>query len=469
MSVNPRLSAGLGSKTAILLALAVAGCELATPPDQQALLQAALPGSSAIPAAWSTEGAPISAVGGNWVASFDDPVLADLVAEALRNNRDLQAAAARVEAALQSVDIAAASLLPALNFAAGRQSTKNYDDNKTNTLTGASIAVSWEVDLWGKLRSGTAATAASAAAAADDAYYAYQSIAATVARSWIAATEVTQLTALAEDALAGYRQLVRLAQRKEAAGQVSSFDVVQAQSYASTSRAQVARLQSSANETVAVLEVLLGRYPSLDLEPAATFPTMPETLSAGLPLSLLDRRADVTAARNQVIAAFYDVEVAKLARLPGISLAATYGQLTDPDLALVGLNSIRFAKIGVSLLQPIFDGGALDAQVREMTAEQTAATALYGQTVLRAFGEVETRLANEQLLLEELKSWRVAYWSAEEAVRLGRDNYVAGTIDMVSLLNLAEFALLRKSNLIQAEAALLTNRVALYLALGETY
>ncbi len=469
MTVGTSRSAGLGSKTAILLALAIAGCELATPPDQQALLQAALPESSAIPVAWSTEGAPASAVGGNWVASFNDPVLADLVAEALRNNRDLQAAAARVEAALQTVDISAASLLPWLNFEAGRQSTKNYDDSKTNTLSGASIAVSWEVDLWGKLRSGTAAAAASAAAAADDAYYAHQSIAATVARSWIAATEVTQLTALAEDALARYRQLVQLAQRKEAAGQVSSFDVVQAQSHASTSRAQVARLQSSANETVAVLEVLLGRYPSLALEPATTFPTMPEALSAGLPLSLLDRRADVTAARNQVIAAFYDVEVAKLARLPGISLAATYGQLNDPDLALVGLNSIMFAKIGVSLLQPIFDGGALDAQVREMTAEQTAATALYGQTVLGAFGEVETRLANERLLLEELKSWRVAYWSAEEAVRLGRDNYVAGTIDMVSLLNLVEFALLRKSDLIQAEAALLTNRVALYLALGETY
>ncbi|HRY27250.1 MAG: TolC family protein [Geminicoccaceae bacterium] len=469
MTSHPRLPAATRSRCAILLATTLAGCALATPPDHETLLHAALPETSAIPVAWSTEGAPTSAVGGNWVASFDDPELARLVDEALRNNRDLQAAAARVEAALQSVVIAGAPVLPAVGVEAGRHTSRNYGTNDTQTINGAELVVSWEIDLWGRLRSGEAAAFAQAQAAADDAVYAQQSIAATVARVWVANIEVVQLTALAGESLDDYQRLVRLAQRKEAAGQVSSFDVVQARSRASAARAAAARLESRANETIAGLEVLLGRYPSLGLKPADSFPHMPEALSAGLPLSLLDRRADVTAARNQVIAAFYDVEVAKLARLPGVSLAASAGRLNDPDLALLAMDSFSFAKIGVGLLQPIFEGGALQAQVAGMTATQAAATALYGQTVLDAFGEVETRLANEQLLREELAAWRAADKDAREAVRLGEANYVMGTIDMVTLLDLVEFAIGVRMDEISTEAALLTNRIALYLALGESY
>ena len=104
-----------------------------------------------------------------------------------------------------------------------------------------------------------------------------------------------------------------------------------------------------------------------------------------------------------------------------------------------------------------------------MTAEQAAATALYGQTVLEAYAEVETRQANETLLRESLASQRAALADAEEAVTLGQDNYVAGTMDMTQLLTLQQFVNAAKVEVVQSEAALLTNRIALYLALGEPY
>jgi outer membrane protein TolC len=151
-----------------------------------------------------------------------------------------------------------------------------------------------------------------------------------------------------------------------------------------------------------------------------------------------------------------------------VSLAASGGRLFDPDIALLGANP-DFLRAGVGLLQPIFEGGALQAQVVEMTAEQAAATALYGQTVLEAYAEVETRQANETLLRESLASQRAALADAEEAVALGQDNYVAGTMDMTQLLTLQQFVNAAKVEVVQSEAALLTNRIALYLALGEPY
>jgi NodT family efflux transporter outer membrane factor (OMF) lipoprotein len=441
---------------------------LATPPEDAALVDAALPAGTEIPAAWSSDGAPTSAVGGNWVASFRDPNMTGLVAEALRNNPDLKAAAAQLDAALQAVAIAGAPILPSVGATAGGQQSRDLTENSTSSIGGAELLVSWEVDLWGKLRSGQAGAAASAAAIANDAVYANQSIAATVARTWISMIEIAKLIAVAEEIAGVYENLLTLAQQKEAAGQVSDFDVVQTRARLSAARAAIPQLRISGNEATAALEVLLGRYPSLGLRSGTRYPPMPQRLSAGLPLSLLDRRPDIAAARNQVVAAFYSVEVAKLARLPGVSLAASGGRLFDPDIALLGANP-DFLRAGVGLLQPIFEGGALEAQVIEMTAEQAAATALYGQTVLEAYAEVETRLANEKLLRERLASLRAALADAEEAVRLGQDNYLAGTIDMTELLTLQQLENEAKVEVVQSEAALLTNRVALYLALGEPY
>lgn len=451
-----------------VMAAALAGCALSTPPDTGALVEAALPEGTAIPAAWSSEGASTTAVGGNWVASFRDPDMTGLVTEALRNNADLRAASAQVDAAMQAVTIAGAPLLPYAGVTAGGQETRDLNARSSSSIGGAQLMVSWEVDLWGKLRSGQAGAAASAAAVANEALYANQSIAAMVARTWVSMIETTKLIAVAQDTAALYENLLGLARDKEASGQVSDFDVVQAQARLSAARAAIPQLRIRANEATAALEVLLGRYPNLKLRSGTRYPRMPGNLSAGLPMSLLDRRPDVVAAREQVVAAFYDVEVAKLARLPGVSLAASGGRLFDPDIALLGANP-DFLRAGVGLLQPIFEGGALQAQVIEMTAEQAAATALYGQTVLEAYAEVETGLANEKLLRESLSSMRAALADAEEVVTLGRDNYVAGVMDMTQLLTLQQFVNAAKVEVVQSEAALLTNRISLYLALGEPY
>lgn len=452
-----------------MAALLLGACDIAPAPQKDALLDEALPQSTDIPAAWSSAGANQSVVGDHWVASFRDPKLTALVDEAIANNRDLVAAAAKVEAALQSARIAGAPILPWVGAEAAGESIRNLDADRTHKHSGGAIVVSWELDLWGKLRSGQASALAEASAVANDAAWARQSIAATVGRSWIAYIEIGQLIAAANEVVNQYGQLVTLAQDRESAGVASEFDVVQAQGRLSAAKAALVELQASSNEAAAALEVLLGRYPSLKLKPASSFPPMPGALSAGLPLSLLDRRPDVIAARDQVIAAFYRVEVAKLTKLPGISLSAAGGKFFDPGLALIGAGNPDFLQLGVGLLQPIFEGGALQADVLRMTSKQAAATASYGQAVLEAYGEVESRIANERLLRQALANWQDAYSQAQQAVKFGTDDYEAGTIDMVALLNLTEFAIGRRINVIQSRSALLSNRIGIYLALGESY
>ena len=452
---------------AIFGVLALTACELQPVPTNTEILDGALPAGTAIPAAWSTSGAATSAVKGSWVASFRDPNMTSLVREGLENNRDLVAAAARVEAALQTVVIAGAPILPQVGLELGSQRSELTERDRTSTLQGGAVAASWELDVWGKLRANKAASAALARAIAEDARYLQQSIAATVARSWIANIELARLIAVSRQATTVYSNLLDLTDKKAAAGQVSDFDVVQARSRVAAAKAATSQIRTSQNQAIGSLEVLVGRYPSLKLKPASSFPRMPSSLPAsGLPLSLLDRRPDVIAARNKVIAAFYKSETAKLARLPGISLSAAGGKLLDPELALLGSNP-EFLRVGINLLQPIFAGGALQADVVRMSAKQSAAVAEYGQTVLEAFNEVETALANEKVLRSELANWRESLKDANEALEFANDRYVQGTIDMTGLLVLQQFQLERQVNVIETEAALLNNRVLLYMALGE--
>lgn len=454
--------------------LVLFGCATPVPPSDSDILRDALPDGTAIPAAWSTSGAPTSAISGGWVSQFRDPTLTNLVREALQNNRDMAVAVARVEAAMQTIVISGAAQFPQVGLGGQAQRSEirdtdgRIDFDRSSLVRGGAVAAVWELDIWGRLRSNRAATVARADSIADDALYMQRSIAATVARSWVMNIELARLAAVSRDATAVYEDLLTITDEKEAAGVVSDFDVVQVRSRLSAAKATTSNIQSDQNDAIGSLEVLLGRYPALNLKPASGFPRMPGALPAsGLPLSLLDRRPDISAARNKVKAAFFDVKVAQLTRLPSISLSAAGGTLVDPNLSLLGTNP-EFFRIGASLLQPIFTGGALAADVNRMSAKQSAAVAEYGQTVLEAYKEVEEALANEKVLRAELANWQASLKDSTQALELANDRYVQGTIDMTGLLVLQQFQLERRVSVIQAEAALLTNRILLYTALGES-
>lgn len=452
---------------ALLAAVAVAGCALTTPPARDAIVGDALPKGSVIPPAWQAEAAT-GAVADDWLKSFHDPTLDALVAEAIANNRDLAQAAESVRIAQQAVIVVGAQLLPQVGASLGGRVTRNEGQGGGYDTTLLYAGVAWELDVWGRLRAQRAAAEAGATATALDYAYARQSLAATVAKAWYLASEARQQLALAEQAVEVFEKLLALVTVRRAAGKVSDLDVVETTAALETVRGDVEVARAAYGEAQRALEVLLGRYPAAELAAASTFPVLPPPVAAGVPVSLLERRPDLAAAEQQVLAAFRQQEAAQLALLPDVSISLVGGRLGDQLLSVLGLNPwLASAALGVSV--PIYEGGALRAKVQIATARQSQAVAAYGAAALNAFREVENALANEQLFAQRLPYQARAVESRTDAVRIATIQYVAGKQDLLWVSNLQAYQLSAESVLIKLRGQQRTNRIQLHLALGGSF
>lgn len=404
----------------------------------------------------------------DWLASLNDPMLDAIVAEGIANNLDLRQAAERVAIAQQTVVVVGAQLLPQVGAVLGGRTTRDEDHASNSNALLAYVGVAWELDVWGKLRAQRAAAQAGYEATALDYVYARQSLAATVAKTWYLATETRQLLALAEQSVDIYRKLLELVTIRRSAGKDSDLDVADTRAKLETAMSDVELARQSYGEARRALEVLLGRYPAAEIEASAAYPRLPAPPATGMPASLLERRPDIIAAEREVLAAFRQEEAAKLALLPDFSISLVGGRLGDPILSLLRLNPwFASAAIGVSV--PIYEGGALQAQVEIATAQQAQVVARYGSIVLTAFREVENTLANEQLLAKRLPLDESAVEARTEAVRIATIQYKAGRRDLLWVSNLQTSQLANEADLIKLRGLERVNRIQLYLALGGSF
>ena len=306
-------------------ALAIVGCALNQPPEPQALRADALP-TVTVPEAWASAGTRAGAVRDDWLATFGDARLQALVFEALASNLDLRVAAASVERAGAYAKQAGSTLYPQVNLLASGSFTGSDSGSAFET---AGVFVSWELDLWGRVRSQAAAGSAQYEATAKDAEFARQSIAALVAKSWFLAIEARRQRAIAQDMVGAAESLAALARDRQRIGKGDEYDVRLAQASVQGYRDAVLQLQLAEQQASRAIETLVGRYPAGALEAAAAFPAYPGPVPAGLPSELLERRLDVAAAEKRVAAAYYLVGEAQAARLPRISLTASGSSITS--------------------------------------------------------------------------------------------------------------------------------------------
>jgi len=454
-------------RTSILIAVAVlAGCALKTPPTHKDVVDQALPTATHIPPAWSAD--PGSGELTNaWLKTFNDATLEALVAEAISNNPDLRVAAANVIIARQTVIVVGAGLLPSVGVQLGANATDDLD-HTTFTSNSAFIGAAWEVDLWGRLRAQRAASEANAEAAALDYAYARQSLAATTAKLWYLAIETRQLLMLSEQAVKIYSDLLVLVQLRRAAGKDSDLDVADVGAKLEAARSEVEQARESYGEARRALEVLIGRYPSAELEAAAIYPALAPLGGAAVPSALLERRPDLLAAERQVLSAFRNEEAAQLALLPDFSISLAGGRLGDQILSLLHLNPwLVSAGIGVAI--PVYEGGALRAKIEIATAQQSQAVARYGTVALAAFREVENSLANERLLTLQLPLEQKSLDDRTEAVRIATIQYTAGRRDLLWVAQLQAAQIASEATVIKLRGAQRTNRVRLYQALGGSF
>jgi multidrug efflux system outer membrane protein len=455
-----RRDQSIGLVIAVAAAAAMAGCALNPPPTAGELQKQALP-HTVVPPAWKSAGGEPAPVADRWLASFNDSALSSLVDEALAYNADLQVAAARVEQATGYVAVASGSLYPSVGLAA-TQSGKSGGGGGLNAVF---LNASLELDVWGRLRYGEAAAEAQSAAVQADYAYARQSLAAMVAKSWFVAIEAGMQHVIGAEALRSSESLLQLAQERLRIGNGNEQAVAEAKANVGNFRDSLRQIDLAREQALRSLELLLGRYPAAEIAVAQRLVPMPAPVPVGMPSELLERRPDVIAAERRVAAAFNRVGEAKAAQLPRISLTAGGSTISSDVFVLQNRNNPAFS-FGANLIAPIYQGGALRAQVEIRTAEQKEAVAYYARIAQRSFSEVENALAAENVLRDRDAILGANIIDNARALELVQIQYRVGNADLsaVEQRQLALYA--AQTTRLRVQSERLAQRVNLYLAVG---
>jgi multidrug efflux system outer membrane protein len=444
----------------VLLAVALcAGC--AAPPERNAAATA-----GGVPPRWS---APLAAEGAvtPWLRTFAAPELDDLVRTALAGNFELKAVAARVAQAEAQARIEGAARRPRLEFAPGYRHEGFGESGRTwsGGFWELPFNLSWELDLWGRIRSAREAAEAETGAALSDRDGAVLSLAARTVQGCFELAEAKQQVQVVEQSIAERRTLVELVRGRFQLGLTGGLDLSLAYTDLNDAEAQLAEARDRLQAAARRLDTLLGRYPAGAAEGCSGLPDLPAPLPSGVPSDLLARRPDVSAAFARLRAEDLRLDSAQKALLPRVTLVAAGGTAAS---ALADLADPRAAawNLALGLAQPLYAGGRLRAEIDLNAARAEEAAQRYRETVLNAFREVEQSLAAEHWLLERERSLAEAVRRTETSRKLAIYSYRNGTVEILTLLDSYRSTLTARSALLAARRQVLQNRVDLYLALG---
>lgn len=415
--------------------------------------------------AWA-EAAPDRLPSTNWVADFNDPVLSELVAEAMEANANVRAAAARLAAAEASAKSARSGLYPSVSTSSRATRTEVAEDNiPSSSSFNLGGTVSWEVDLWGRIRN--TANAGDLDAEASNADYAGTrlSIAGSTTQTWFDLTEARLLTDLAERNVTTQERALRLTKRRFDGGVSGSSDFRLARSALANAQATLALRKQNESATARFLETLLRRYPEDALKARDTLPALPPLTGAGTPDEIFLKRPDLLAAERRMQAAGLRVDISKKNLLPRLSLNGGPSSNGGSITRLFSLDNL-VASITGTLTAPIFEGGALRADVARNEAILQQQLEAYADTALTAYREVENALDAEDLLEERETALEVSLEEAQKAEERLELRFSEGLASILQLLDAQSRRFSAEGQLISARKERLANRVRLHLALG---
>jgi len=449
---------------ALLSALLVTGCASSGASRTEAgrLADGSLP---EIPDRWLVVKESVGDVHIGWIDAFADPILADLVAEAQENNRSLRAAAANVDRAYALLRQSRSELFPNLDLSGSAARSGPLEGTPTSNSLTLGLQSSWEVDLWGRVRSNVDASFQSAEAAQADYRYAQHSLAAAVARTYFTAIEAGLQVVVAEDIVTALTEIDRIVQVRFANGYANAQDTALARTDLEGARDTLFSAQLGQRDAVRALEVLLGRYPGAELELRHGFPSAPPPPPAGLPSQILERRPDLVAAERRIAAAVSGVDQAQAARLPQFSLTGSLGGASNELSNLLDPANVIW-RLATNLLAPIFDGGRRRAQVEISTAAQEEAVASYADLALNAFSEVEGALDQGEVLRRRYNALSEANNASGQALRIAQLRFDEGENELIDVLNIQQRVFGSRSSFVAIESSVLAQYVNLSLALG---
>ncbi|MEO0454014.1 MAG: TolC family protein [Verrucomicrobiota bacterium] len=412
-----------------------------------------------------------------WLMTFNDTQLYALVIEALKNNPDLEAAVARVDQAVALARREGAAAQPTLNFNANGSKSQNlsrtsgpvdsFDSfrRSRSTSLGASLDVSWELDVWGRVRAAQSAALADVDAAEDNLQGARFSLAAQTAKAWFSASESYLQYELALETEKSFRETAELTEGRFKRGLVTAADVHLTRTSAAAAAARVGSTRQSLNASVRAIEVLLGRYPANELEIMDDLIAVPSAIPAGIPSDLLLRRPDLRAAERSLAASLQRTRSARADFFPRIALTGSAGTTSDALRDIIDPKHLVWNFL-VNLTAPVLDGGLRSSNLQLQKGQVAEAAANFRSSALNAFQEVENFLDAEILLKTQETALEEAAVESEAAYRRTQQEYAKGLTDINLVLSAQRSFIDSQRDFLTIKRVRLNNRVDLYLSLG---
>jgi len=398
-----------------------------------------------------------------WFDVFHDPTLRALIDEALRNGYDARIAAARVEEARARYGIVEAQRYPIADYQAGVARQRVFGQAPRNVF--ANVGVSWEVDLWGRIRRLNEAGRASYLASEEGRRAALLALTAQVATAYFDLRELDAELDIARRATTALQETLDLFNRQLKGGTASALETSRAEALLANEAADIPLLEQQIVAQENLINLLLGRNPGpIERGVALQDQPVPAAVPAGLPSALLLRRPDLRTAEQQLIAANANIGVAEAAFYPTLSLTGLLGVQSIELANMVGHNGTW--SIGAGVVGPLFYAGLLRNQRRVVVAQFEEARLQYEQEVTSALGEVSSAIvAIDRLAVEERERERALH-ANQEAVRLVNLRYASGFSAYFEVLDAEEQLLTAENNAARTRRDRLAELVQFYRALG---
>ncbi|WP_443192056.1 efflux transporter outer membrane subunit [Pseudomonas indica] len=463
---------------AVLFAVLLAGCTLG--PDYQRP-ELTVPAQYRETEGWKPAKPADAVERGAWWSLYGDAELDALVQRLNLNNQNVASAEAQYRQAHALVRSARAGFFPTLSGNAGvTRSGRGGGDSSVTTANGqtfstssggvsknydASLGVSWELDLWGKLRRNLEANRASAAASEADLAAMRLSMQSELVQNYLQLRVLDEQKRLLDATVTAYERSLRLTENQYRAGIVPKSDVTQAQTQLKSTQAEAIDLEWQRAQLEHALAVLIGVPPAeFAIAPREAVPNLP-ALPAGVPSQLLERRPDIAAAERRVMAANAQIGVAEAAWFPDLTLSANGGYSGSSFADWFEVPN-RYWSLGPQLALTLFDGGARRAELERSEASYDQTVAEYRQAVLDGFREVEDYLVQLRVLEREAQVRQDALDAARESLRLIENQYRAGTVDYNSVVTVQATALNNERTALSLLGSRLTASVQLITAMG---
>ncbi|MCV2368927.1 efflux transporter outer membrane subunit [Roseateles oligotrophus] len=462
MRKSPRLT-----WAALAIALLCGACA-APSKDQSAASQ-----PLQMPAAWNGPANPASSLAERpFGAVFKDAELEALIKEALSNNRDLRIAAQRVELARAQWGVQNSARWPSLAADAGATRQQAPSGlSATENLSASSYRLglampAWEIDLWGRIASLSDAALSHLRASEALQHFVEVGLVSQVASGWLNLLEYDQSLQIAERTRVSRAGSLRIVKLRFNAGVVSKVDVTQAETSLAQAEAAYAQLQLKRGLQENALSQLAGRNPGpLRVNKPLSQYELPPALPAGIPSDLLKRRPDVRAAELSLAASRANVDAARKAYLPSISLTGFLGFIS-PQLSQLLEGDRRAYTVSPSITLPLFSGGRLDSNLQGAQAQQAIALEDYARTTQGALREVEDALLRFQRLREQQAAMQTIVRASQERLRLVDLRYVNGISSYFEVLDSQRQLFDAELQLTQLSSGTYAAVIELYRALG---